>query len=106
MDTNKEFCDFICESFSRKADLFLSKNAQYGINDPLANFRTTARSRYPELPEYEGMFKAAKDFVWKHIAHVTNGDTGASKMDESLGDIAVYAVIMEYLVKRANETKQ
>ena len=106
MDNNQEFCEFVCNSFKLKSSLFMAKNAQYGINDPLANFRTTARCRYPELPEYEGMFKAAKDFMWKHIAHMTNGDTKASKLDESWGDIAVYAIIMEYIVKKANETNE
>lgn len=97
---NKEFIEFVLNSFDKKRELFLQKNQQYGAKDPLGNFRTIARMRYSDKSQYEGMFMAAKDFYNKHIAFVENSDVSAIKLDESLGDIAVYAVIMEFLVHK------
>ncbi|MBR2882265.1 MAG: hypothetical protein IKB96_08075, partial [Prevotella sp.] len=53
---------------------------------------------------YEGMFLAAKDFYNKHVAFVENSSADAVKLDESLGDIAVYAVIMEFLIHKHKQS--
>lgn len=48
------------------------------------------------------VFEVAKGYCLKHVTQVfgagTNIDTG--KIDESLGDIAVYCIIMLYMVKQ------
>lgn len=100
----KEFMDFVLSSFEKKKELFLQKNKQYGATDPLANFRTVARMRYVDKQPYEGMFLAAKDFYNKHVAFVENSSADAVKLDESLGDIAVYAVIMEFLIHKHKQS--
>lgn len=43
------------------------------------------------------MFDEAKNYQRKHVAHVQNCNISGPKVDESLKDIAVYAVIMLYM---------
>lgn len=98
-----DFVDFVCKKFDEVKGLFLQKNRQYSTaTDPMANFRTGALLRY-HSDEPEFMYEAAKDYLGKHIAQVYNNGALGDKVDESLLDIANYAIIMLYLRKMAHE---
>lgn len=100
---NNEFVNFVCGKFDEVKELFLQKNKQYATaGDPLANFRTGALLRYHNNTP-GNMYEAAKDYLGKHIAQVYNNGALGEKVDESLLDIANYAIIMLYLQKMARE---
>ena len=100
---NNEFVNFVCGKFDEVKELFLQKNKQYATaGDPLANFRTGALLRYHNNTP-GNMYEAAKDYLGKHIAQVYNNGALGEKVDESLLDIANYAIIMLYLRKLAHE---
>lgn len=84
--------------------LFQAKSDQYSTHDPLANFRTSALATYHE-GSYRYMFEEAKGFAKKHIAHLINSNIDGPKLSESLGDIAVYCLIMKYMVEMHQENK-
>lgn len=96
--------DFVLKTFEKSAKLFERKYTQYAAldnsaRDPLANFRVGANLKYGS-DGYSEMYECAKDYARKHIAYIeSHGITGAS-VDESLGDIMVYAAIMRYLKAR------
>lgn len=95
--------DFVIKMFEKSAELFERKHQQYATlddaYDPLANFRAGANLKYGN-DSYSAMYECAKDYARKHIAYIeSHGITGAS-VDESLGDIMVYAAIMRYLKYR------
>ncbi|HAM93227.1 MAG TPA: hypothetical protein DCQ00_06985 [Phascolarctobacterium succinatutens] len=104
--TNK-FTDSCSNKFRELANLFKEKNKQYGDKDPLANFRNGAMLQYGD-DSREHMYETAKSYCLKHVAHVFGaGQTiNEEKISESLGDIAVYCIIMQYMVdnKQATET--
>lgn len=100
---NNEFVNFVCGKFDEVKELFLQKNKQYATTgDPLANFRTGALLRYHNNTP-GNMYETAKDYLGKHIAQVYNNGALGDKVDESLLDIANYAIIMLYLRKLAHE---
>lgn len=88
------------------AKLFLEKNqVQYtdnGQKGPLANFEKGALMEFGVATEKE-MFEVAHDWVRKHLAFLENANVATPKIDESLMDIAVYALIMRYFVKCHNK---
>ena len=96
--------DFVMKTFEKSAKLFERKYKQYAAlensaYDPLANFRAGANLKYGN-DSYAAMYECAKDYARKHIAYIeSHGITGKS-VDESLGDIMVYAAIMRYLKAR------
>lgn len=95
------FTDECLEEFAELAELFKRKNSQYGIKDQLGNFRNGAMLARGN-DNWSDMYETAKSYCLKHIAHVF-GKTQTiddDKLDESLRDIAVYSIIMLYMVKR------
>ena len=96
------FVDFVLNKFDRLKAQFKAKNDQYATADPVANFRTGALLRYRKC-EPEDMYEVAKEYMGKHVAHVYNNGAHGPKVDESLADIAIYCLIMLYLVERAKE---
>lgn len=93
---DKEFAHWVVSKFDELKDLFLSKQVQYGTDDPLANFRTGALLN-TGTPTYTAMYDEAKAYQRKHVAHIYNHDIDGNKVTESLADIAVYCLIMMYL---------
>ena len=94
-----DFVDAVCSIFDNLKETFRRKNQQYATADPLANFRTGAYMRTGRA-DYADMYEEAKNYQRKHIAHVQNNEINGSKVDESLTDIAVYAVLMKYMYDR------
>ena len=96
-----DFVDECLEQFAALAELFKRKHSQYGIKDQLANFRNGALLACGD-DDWPCMLEVAKGYCLKHVTQVfgagTNIDT--DKIDESLGDIAVYCIIMLYMVKK------
>lgn len=97
--------------FHDLANLFKEKNKQYGDKDQLANFRNGAMLQYGD-DSWEHMYETAKSYCLKHVAHVFGaGQTiNDEKITESLGDIAVYCIIMQHMVENnkqaAEKTKE
>lgn len=106
-ESNLDFTDDCLEQFAALAELFKRKNSQYGSNSPLANFRNGALLTYGD-DDWPYMLEVAKGYCLKHVMQVfgagTNIDT--DKIDESLGDIAVYCIIMLYMVKKYKAESQ
>lgn len=101
---NQDFTNFVVNEFGALAELFDKKQKQYGTNDPLANFRTGALMNVGN-DSWQAMYDEAKSYQRKHVAHIENCDINGPKVDESLKDIAVYAVIMLYMHKKEQESK-
>lgn len=97
--------------FYELANLFKAKNKQYGDKDQLANFRNGAMLQYGD-DSWAYMYETAKSYCLKHVAHVFGaGQTiNDEKITESLGDIAVYCIIMQHMVESnkqaAEKTKE
>ena len=87
--------------FQELTELFWEKNEQYGDKDPLANFRNGALLQYGD-DSWRSMYETAKGYAMKHVAHVFGGGQtiDEEKLDESLGDVSVYCVIMQYMVEQ------
>lgn len=101
-NSDNDFVNFVVKEFDELAELFKQKNEQYGGRDPLANFRTGALMNRG-FDTYQAMYEEAKNYQRKHVAHVQNCNISGPKVDESLKDIAVYAVIMLYMHRKHNE---
>ena len=102
------FKDFVLSKFDELKTKFKLKNEQYqGSNaDQLANFRIGARIKYGDA-SYEHMYECAKDYVRKHIAYIETHDIMGKTVNDSLTDIATYAVIMLYMRRCAElQSKQ
>ena len=100
--------DFVIKMFEKSAELFERKYRQYATLDntacdPLANFRVGANLKYGSN-SYSAMYECAKDYARKHIAYIESHGIYGESVDESLGDIMVYAAIMRYLKARNKET--
>ena len=104
---DSDFVDECLEKFAELAELFKRKNGQYGVNGPLANFRNGALLACGD-DDWPYMFKVAKSYCLKHVAHVFGAGQNIDndKLDESLGDIAVYCIIMLYMVKKYKAESQ
>lgn len=102
------FKDFVLSKFDELKSKFKIKNEQYqGSNaDQLANFRIGARIKYGDA-SYENMYECAKDYVRKHIAYIESHNIMGKTVQDSLTDIATYAVIMLYMRRCAElQSKQ
>ena len=106
-EERNKFAGSCSNKFHELAKLFKEKNMQYGDKDPLANFRNGAMLQYGD-DSWEHMYETTKSYCLKHVAHVFGaGQTiNEEKISESLGDIAVYCIIMQHMVesKQAIET--
>lgn len=109
-----DFEQFMLDKFDEIKCLFERKREQYATGDPLANFRTAAmmnsygRKGFILASEEDvlvQMYEEAKNFQRKHIAHIENNGISGDKVAESLGDIAVYCVIMQYMVQKLEAMK-
>ena len=98
---DSDFVDECLKEFAALAELFERKNSQYGVNSPLANFRNASLMACGDA-DWPYMFKVAKSYCLKHVAHLFGAGQNIDddKLDESLGDIAVYCIIMLYMVKK------
>lgn len=91
------FTEFVTQKFNGLAEKFAKKNGQYAVSaDPLANFATGARLKYGKagMPE---MYETLKDYCRKHISYVETHGIDGNSLQDSLEDIAVYAVIALYM---------
>lgn len=108
---------FVNRKFNELIELFNKKFDQYAgfaddveatdtviLADALANFRAGALLKYGDA-SYQHMYECAKDYARKHIAFIETHNIEADHIEESLGDIAVYAVIMMYM-KACDEAEQ
>lgn len=102
MSTNPEFVEFVVSKLEELSKKFKLKNEQYTGETSmskcgeLANFRIGALLKYGQSG-YSAMYECAKDYVRKHIAYIESHCVFADSVEESLGDIAIYAVIMMYM---------
>lgn len=87
--------------------LFDTKSAQYHSNkDELANFRQGSNLEYGD-DTYEHMFSVAKMYLLKHISMLySSGAFTKHNMDESLMDIAIYALIMRHMIKQGEKENE
>lgn len=93
--------DFVIKMFEQCAELFERKYRQYATldnsaYDPLANFRVGANLKYGR-DSYGAMYECAKDYARKHIAYIESHGIDGKTLQDSLEDIAVYAVIALYM---------
>lgn len=92
-----DFNEFVVQKFNELSEKFSNKNQQYSSSaDPLANFATGARLKYGKegMPE---MYETLKDYARKHISYVETHGIDGKTLQDSLEDIAVYAVIALYM---------
>lgn len=106
MITNLDFVDFVINRLEELSKKFQLKNEQYigqytgetsmSKCGELANFRICALLKHGQAG-YSDMYDCAKDYVRKHIAYIESHGIYSDAVEESLGDIAIYAVIMMYM---------
>lgn len=102
MSTNPDFVEFVVSKLEELSKKFKLKNEQYTGETSmskcgeLANFRIGALLKYGQAG-YSAMYECAKDYVRKHIAYIESHGMYSDAVVESLGDIAIYAVIMMYM---------
>lgn len=98
------FKNFVLSKFDDLKSKFKIKHEQYkGSNDDaLANFRVGAQLKYGQA-DMAHMYECAKDYVRKHIAYIESHDIMGKTIQDSLIDIATYAVIMLYMRKCAEQ---
>lgn len=92
-----DFAKFMAKKFKALEWKFATKNQQYSCTAAhLANFSTGARLKYGKagMPE---MYETLKDYARKHIAYVETHRLDGNSLQDSLEDIAVYAVIALYM---------
>ena len=92
-----DFTEFVVQKFNELSEKFAKKNQQYSCTaDPLANFSTGARLKYGKAGMAE-MYETLKDYCRKHVAYVETHGIDGKTLQDSLEDIAVYAVIALYM---------
>ena len=92
-----DFTLFMAKKFKELEWKFAKKNLQYScIADHLANFSTGARLKYGKSGMTE-MYETLKDYCRKHVAYVETHGIDGKTLQDSLEDIAVYAVIALYM---------
>ncbi len=94
-ETKNSLAAIVCGLMDEKKDLFKRKAQQYGIGDELANFRDGAAAMQLNPESLDDCFQALKGYCNKHISFVQRSRELNDKVDESLGDIAVYALIAQ-----------
>ena len=111
MSTNPDFVEFVVSKLEELSKKFKLQNEQYTGETSrsncgeLANFRIGALLKYGQAG-YSAMYECAKDYVRKHIAYIESHCVFADSVEESLGDIAIYAVIMMYMKARYEEERK
>ncbi len=97
-NSGKDFVDSVAREFKNAIELFVNKNAQYGADDPLANFRAGALLE-EGVDTWSAMYNEARAYSRKHIAQVygKGKNIETPKVEESLADIMVYSAIMLYM---------
>lgn len=92
------FKNFVLSKFDDLKNKFKIKHEQYkGSNDDaLANFRIGAQLKYGHA-DMAHMYETAKDYCRKHVAYIESHDIMGKTVQDSLTDIATYAVIMLYM---------
>lgn len=98
------FKNYVMSKFDDLKNKFKVKNEQYQGNDadPLANFRIGAQLKYGDV-SYEHMYECAKDYCRKHVAYIESHNIMGKTVQDSLTDIATYAVIMLYMRRCAEQ---
>ena len=92
-----DFSEFVTQKFNELSDKFSKKNQQYSVSlAPLANFAAGARLKYGKAGMSE-MYETLKDYARKHISYVETHGIDGKTLQDSLEDIAVYAVIALYM---------
>lgn len=104
---NDNFVNEVEKDIDELKALFLEKNNQYSVVDPLANFRTGAMLQCG-ADGYKEMYEVLKNYMGKHVAHVYNNGAEGVKVEESLHDIAVYCLIGAWMCRehRAEELRK
>lgn len=94
------FSNFVIEQFGRLQNKFRQKHTQYKGSDAdeLANFRAEALLKYGKA-DMAHMYETAKDYCRKHVAYIETHGIDGKTVEDSLEDIAVYAMIMLYMRK-------
>lgn len=98
------FKNFVLSKFDDLKNKFKLKHEQYkGSNDDtLANFCVGAQLKYGKA-DMAHMYETAKDYCRKHVAYIETHDIMGKTVQDSLTDIATYAVIMLYMRKCAEQ---
>lgn len=92
-----DFTEFVVQKFNELSEKFANKNQQYSCTaDPLANFSAGARLKYGKAG-MPSMYETLKDYCRKHISYVETHGIDGKTLQDSLEDIAVYAVIALYM---------
>lgn len=95
-----DYIPFIEKTLREAAELFKSKNQQYGeFSNPLKNFILGARMHgaSDSLPD---LYEEAKSYQRKHLALIQGGDINTIKVDESLKDNIIYSAILLYMIHK------
>lgn len=100
-----KFAETVLKAFDDEKDLYKQKAEQYAQGDPLANFRGGAALQGLNPESLDDCFKVLLMYMAKHVAFVYQSGKLGNKVNESLGDIAVYANIARamWLMKKENE---
>lgn len=92
-----DFTEFVTGKFNELANKFQRKHDQYkGSGGELANFHTGALLKYGKA-DMESMYETLKDYMRKHVSYVETHGIDGKTLQDSLEDIAVYAVIALYM---------
>lgn len=89
----KNFNEIVLEVLDEMRELFQRKNNQYGIGDPLANFRDGAAAMGLNPESLDDCFVAGKGYKEKHTSFIQRSRELNPKVCESLGDEAMYDII-------------
>lgn len=89
----KNFNEIVLEVLDEMRELFQRKNNQYGIGDPLANFRDGAAAMGLNPESLDDCFIAGKGYKEKHTSFIQRSKELTPKVCESLGDEAMYDII-------------
>ena len=68
-NSGSDFVESVVNEFKKAIELFTQKNAQYGEEDPLANFRNGALLEVG-FDTWAAMYNEARAYSRKHIVHV------------------------------------
>lgn len=100
---NMTFEEEVCKILDSKKELFEQKAKQYGIGDPLANFRDGAAAMQLNPESLDDCFMALKGYCNKHVSFVQRSRQLTDKVGESLGDILVYSAIALAMLEMKKE---
>lgn len=100
------FLDIVLGIFDEEKALFKKKNDQYGINDPIANFRDGAYYMGLDPEILDNCFQSLKGYCNKHVSFVQRSKKLTPAVYESLRDIAIYAVIAMAMYKMSREDNE